>query len=147
MRFGARDYDPVVGRWISKDPSLFGGQQANLYCYVHNDPVNFIDRTGRQAIPLSPWAAIIAGAEAGALVGAAFDGIGAIPGAAIGALLAAASVPGDSVCEIRGEGKQLDRISKDQGIPRDILRKALETIKKKNRLRGNENVDICLTVL
>jgi len=31
VHFGARDYDPVVGRWISKDPLLFGGQQTNLY--------------------------------------------------------------------------------------------------------------------
>ena len=39
MRFGARDYDPVVGRWTSKDPILFDGGQANLYVYVNNDPV------------------------------------------------------------------------------------------------------------
>jgi hypothetical protein len=44
--------------------------------------------------------------------------------------------------EIRGEGKQLDRIAKDQGISRDQLRKALERIKKSAGLRGNENVDI-----
>jgi RHS repeat-associated protein len=25
IRFGARDYDPEVGRWISKDPALFEG--------------------------------------------------------------------------------------------------------------------------
>jgi len=47
VRFGARDYDPVVGRWISKDPILFDGGQANLYVYVNNDPVNYLDRSGR----------------------------------------------------------------------------------------------------
>ena len=46
MRFGARDYDPSVGRWISKDPILFGGGQANLYVYVGNDPVNGSDPLG-----------------------------------------------------------------------------------------------------
>jgi len=46
VTLGARDYDPSVGRWISKDPILFGGGQANLYTYVGNDPINFLDPTG-----------------------------------------------------------------------------------------------------
>jgi RHS repeat-associated protein len=46
VRFGARDYDPFVGRWISKDPILFGGRQANLYVYVNDDPVNRSDAAG-----------------------------------------------------------------------------------------------------
>lgn len=46
VRFGARDYDPEVGRWTSKDPILFNGGDANLFGYVANDPINFIDPTG-----------------------------------------------------------------------------------------------------
>lgn len=46
IRFGARDYDPTVGRWVNKDPLLCGGLQENLYCYVNNDPVNEIDMSG-----------------------------------------------------------------------------------------------------
>jgi len=46
LRFGARDYDPSVGRWISKDPIRFGGGQANIYAYVNNDPVNLLDPSG-----------------------------------------------------------------------------------------------------
>ena len=46
VHFGARDYDPSVGRWISKDPILFGGHQTNFYGYSNNDPINFIDPTG-----------------------------------------------------------------------------------------------------
>jgi RHS repeat-associated protein len=46
VTLGARDYDPVVGRWISKDPILFGGAQTNLYIYVGNDPVNRRDPMG-----------------------------------------------------------------------------------------------------
>jgi len=49
VRFGARDYDPVVGRWISKDPILFDGGQANLYVYVGNDPINALDPNGMAA--------------------------------------------------------------------------------------------------
>jgi len=43
---GARDYDPVVGRWLSKDPIRFVGGQANVYAYLDNDPCNGIDSTG-----------------------------------------------------------------------------------------------------
>lgn len=46
VRFGARDYDPVVGRWVSKDPILFDGGQGNLYVYVGNDSVNRRDPRG-----------------------------------------------------------------------------------------------------
>ncbi len=46
VKFGARFYDPVPGRWISKDPILFGGGSANLFGYVANDPINFMDPSG-----------------------------------------------------------------------------------------------------
>lgn len=45
LRFGARDYDPAVGRWTTKDPvGLESGN--NLYEYVENDPTNLLDATG-----------------------------------------------------------------------------------------------------
>ncbi len=50
IRFGARDYDPETGRWTAKDPILFQGGDANLYGYVLQDPVNWIDPSGN--IPL-----------------------------------------------------------------------------------------------
>ncbi len=46
VRFGYRDYDPEVGRWTAKDPILFAGGDTDLYGYVLNDPVNFIDMKG-----------------------------------------------------------------------------------------------------
>jgi RHS repeat-associated protein len=46
VRFGARDYDPVTGRWTAKDPIYFAGGDTNLYGYVQNNPVNFIDPSG-----------------------------------------------------------------------------------------------------
>lgn len=48
VRFGARDYDPEVGRWTAKDPIGFDGGDANLYSYVLADPVNFMDPRGLQ---------------------------------------------------------------------------------------------------
>lgn len=50
-RFGARDYDASIGRWLSKDPIRFDGGDSNLYGYVMQDPVNFIDPIGLWAWP------------------------------------------------------------------------------------------------
>jgi RHS repeat-associated protein len=49
VRFGARDYDAGTGRWLAKDPILFGGQDANLYGYVGNMPLSFVDIEGLEA--------------------------------------------------------------------------------------------------
>ena len=46
MRFGARDYDAEAGRWTAPDPILFAGGDSNLYAYVRNSPVNFVDPAG-----------------------------------------------------------------------------------------------------
>lgn len=46
VRFGARDYDAVVGRWTAKDPIGLAGATSNLYSYVSNEPLNAIDPTG-----------------------------------------------------------------------------------------------------
>jgi RHS repeat-associated protein len=46
LRFGARDYDPQVGRWTAKDPIWFRSGDTNLYAYVGNDPVNRRDPAG-----------------------------------------------------------------------------------------------------
>ena len=64
VRFGARDYEPRVGRWTSKDPIRFQGNDPGLYGYVASDPVNYIDPTGT----ITPLA--------GAALGAAIGGIG-----------------------------------------------------------------------
>ncbi len=45
-RFGARDYDPVTGRWTAPDPILFAGGDTNFYRYVRGDPVNRVDPEG-----------------------------------------------------------------------------------------------------
>jgi RHS repeat-associated protein len=45
-RFGARDYDPKIGRWTAKDPIRFNAADSNLYGYVANEPVNRVDPSG-----------------------------------------------------------------------------------------------------
>ena len=53
VTLGARDYDLMVGRWVSKDPIRFGGDGPNLYGYVLNDPVNYLDPSGEYANPIA----------------------------------------------------------------------------------------------
>jgi RHS repeat-associated protein len=52
VRFGARDYDPGMGRWMAKDPAHFDGDGTNLYVYTLNDPVNYVDPEGRFIAPI-----------------------------------------------------------------------------------------------
>ena len=47
VRFGARDYDAVTGRWTTKDPTLFKGSELDLYCYCSCDPINSLDLNGQ----------------------------------------------------------------------------------------------------
>ena len=56
----ARYYDPEVGRFVSEDPIGFEGGDVNLYAYVQNNPVMFVDPSGLFRFdkrPLSglPW--------------------------------------------------------------------------------------------
>ncbi|WP_367154822.1 RHS repeat-associated core domain-containing protein [Methylomonas sp. HYX-M1] len=50
LRFGARDYDSFLGRWLSKDPILFNGDDTNLYLYVGQNPVDYVDPSGEIGI-------------------------------------------------------------------------------------------------
>lgn len=88
VHFGAREYDPEIGRWVEKDPSHFRGG-ANFYEYASDDPVNLVDRDGRepndgpgtQLIPMDQGPEVRDAAMQGAAIGA---GIGV--GVAVAAL-------------------------------------------------------------
>ncbi len=88
VRFGARDYEAVTGRWTAKDPIGFGGGDSNLYSYVGQDPVNLVDPSG-EIVPLVVAGALVGGAVAGGLYGAFTDDFtwcgfwGAVAGGAI----------------------------------------------------------------
>ena len=48
--YRARYYDPEIGRFIQEDPVSFVSG-INLYAYVGNNPISFVDPNGREAIP------------------------------------------------------------------------------------------------
>ena len=57
MYYGARWYDPVLGRFISADtvvPDLGNPQALNRYSYVYNQPLAYVDREGH-----FPWRVVI----------------------------------------------------------------------------------------
>jgi RHS repeat-associated protein len=71
-RFGARDYDARLGRWLARDPLGFGAGDTNLFAYVGGDPVNLVDPAG-QFPGLAFAGAVATGAAVGALGGAAMN--------------------------------------------------------------------------
>ncbi len=76
VRFGARDYDPDVGRWTAVDPILFAGGDTNLYGYVLNDPVNSLDLEGTAKLGLGIGGSFFyggAGGYAGGIIGFDFS--------------------------------------------------------------------------
>jgi RHS repeat-associated protein len=73
-RFGARDYDPPLGRWNSKDRQLFSGRDVNLYRYANSDPINYADKTGGIAFATAGEGAVLGGSVGGP-VGAIVGGV------------------------------------------------------------------------
>ena len=56
--YGFRYYQPTTGRWLNRDPLEEQGS-VNLYAFVDNSPLNFIDPLGLQsalAAPPALWA-------------------------------------------------------------------------------------------
>jgi len=45
--FGARYYDPAIGRWLSVDPLAKNSPDMTPYHYTHNNPINRFDPDGR----------------------------------------------------------------------------------------------------
>jgi len=66
--YRARYYDPMEGRFVSKDPIGLAGEDVNFYRYVGNDTINFIDPNGPLMSPSRmPSTAGLVGFENGSL--------------------------------------------------------------------------------
>jgi RHS repeat-associated protein len=105
IRFGARDYDPEIGRWTARDPIGFEGGDSNLYGYVLSDPINLIDPSGRDfwsAARNFAWGAAY-GAGGTLLVGAAVASSTVVGGVvAVGAVGYGSFKLGQGVYELVG---------------------------------------------
>lgn len=51
--YGARNYDPAIGRWMNVDPLTEKYFYSSPYVYTANNPINLIDRDGQSWEPIN----------------------------------------------------------------------------------------------
>lgn len=95
LQFGARTYDPTIGRWLSKDPIGFSGGDSNLYGYVKQNPISYIDPNG-----MCPTC--IFGAAVGGVIGGIANGVAAYSSGASTAQIATSVLIGAGTGALAG---------------------------------------------
>ncbi len=73
IRFGARDYDPEIGRWTAKDPIGFSAGVTGFYTYVEDDPMNRMDPRGLYGSEVHLLKTFMWGTEEGVTVSDALE--------------------------------------------------------------------------
>lgn len=92
VRYGARDYDAAIGRWLAKDPILIAGGDTNLYAYVTGDPVNFVDPDGHNPLFWGLMVGLATGAASDQGNDGESDPVAVFGGVVLGGAFKAASV-------------------------------------------------------
>ena len=98
----ARYYDSHSGRFVASDPIGLQGNDSNFYRYVGNNPVNFIDPEGTDAVSLS-LAAIFGVGAVGGFFSSKAVGAGVIQGYGASFLAAGAAIsklPGGAITSL-----------------------------------------------
>jgi RHS repeat-associated protein len=65
VRFGHRDYDPEIGRFVAQDPAGDTGGDHDLYEYCVDDPVNAVDPKGLWSVKASWYPGTFGGGVGG----------------------------------------------------------------------------------